>query len=230
SELFGHARGAFTGADRNRAGVFESAHGGTVFLDEIGDLPLSAQGLLLRVLQEGEVRPLGESRPRKVDVRVLAATHRDLSAMVAERTFRQDLYFRLRGGSVTLPPLRDRGADVLLLAERFLSGNGRLSQAARDRLLGYSWPGNVRELQNVLSVAEALAGGGTIEEQHLELPESSSFQDGSDSSYHQQVDDLRRRLIAESVEKHGRNLSEIARQLGMSRQAVSYLMKRLKVS
>jgi DNA-binding NtrC family response regulator len=243
SELFGHARGAFTGADRSRQGVFETAHGGTVFLDEIGDLPLSAQGLLLRVLQEGEVRPLGESLPKKVSVRVIAATHRDLSAMVKERTFRQDLYFRLRVGSVTLPPLRQRGEDVLLLAERFLSrlsqaaqtsragaGAPRLSQAACSKLLGYSWPGNVRELQNVLSVGAALAGNGLIDARHLELPESpQASEDLSGGSYHEQVDILRRRLLAESIEKHGRNLSEVARDLGVSRQAVSYLLKRLKV-
>ena len=230
SELFGHARGAFTGADRSRKGVFETAHGGTVFLDEIGDLPLSAQGLLLRVLQEGEVRPLGEPLPKKVSVRVLAATHRDLSAMVKERSFRQDLYFRLRVGSVTLPPLRERGEDVLLLAERLLSRKGRLSQAARSRLLGYSWPGNIRELQNVLSVGAALAGNGLIEARHLELPDlPPASEDVSGGSYHEQVDVLRRRLLAESIERHGRNLSEVARDLGVSRQAISYLMKRLKV-
>jgi two-component system NtrC family response regulator len=231
SDLFGHARGAFTGADRSRQGVFETAHGGTVFLDEIGDLPLSAQGLLLRVLQEGEVRPLGEAVPKKVNVRVLAATHRDLSAMVAEKTFRQDLYFRLRVGSVILPPLRDRGGDVLLLAERILARRGagpgaRLSREARSRLLGYGWPGNVRELQNVLSVAAALAGGGPIEADHLELPTATK---GPADSYHEQIDALRRRLLLQSLARQGRNLSEVARDLGVSRQAVSYLMKRLKI-
>jgi two-component system NtrC family response regulator len=238
SDLFGHARGAFTGADRSRQGVFETAHGGTVFLDEIGDLPLSAQGLLLRVLQEGEVRPLGEAVPKKVNVRVLAATHRDLSAMVAEKTFRQDLYFRLRVGSVVLPPLRERGGDVLLLAERILARRGtvpgtRLSREARSRLLGYGWPGNVRELQNVLSVAAALAGGGPIEEGHLELPELPEPADpqgaAAEGSYHEQIDALRRRLLLRSLARQGRNLSEVARDLGVSRQAVSYLMKRLKI-
>ncbi|MES1245369.1 MAG: sigma 54-interacting transcriptional regulator [Acidobacteriota bacterium] len=232
SELFGHARGAFTGADRSRQGVFETAHGGTVFLDEIGDLPLSAQGLLLRVLQEGEVRPLGEPLPKKVSVRVIAATHRDLSAMVEERTFRQDLYFRLRVGSVTLPPLRERGEDVLLLAERFLFRLGadasRLSRAARSKLIGYSWPGNVRELQNVLSVAAALAGNGPIEARHVELA-GSPDEDLNETSYHQQLDDLRRRLLVRALEHRGRNLSEVARYLGLSRQAVSYMMKRLKI-
>ncbi len=232
SDLFGHARGAFTGADRSRQGFFETAHGGTVFLDEIGDLPLSAQGLLLRVLQEGEVRPLGEAVPRKVNVRVLAATHRDLSVMVAEKTFRQDLYFRLRVGSVTLPPLRERGKDVLILADRFLArhagkpGKPVLSKEARTRLLDHDWPGNIRELQNVLSVALALAGDGTIEPVHLELPASSPLPEGS---YHQELDSLRRRLLSRALERNRRNLSEVARHLGLSRQAVSYLMKRLKI-
>jgi DNA-binding NtrC family response regulator/tetratricopeptide (TPR) repeat protein len=229
SDLFGHARGAFTGADRSRAGVFETAHGGTVFLDEIGDLPLSAQGLLLRTLQEGEIRPLGETLPKKVNVRIVAATHRDLSAMVAEKMFRQDLYFRLRVGSVTLPPLRERGEDALLLAERFLSRRDpvpRLSREARARLLDYDWPGNVRELQNVLSVAAALAGDGPIETAHLELPRAADLAGGF---YHQEVDALRRRLLLRALEKQGRNLSEVARHLGLSRQAVSYLMKRLKI-
>ncbi|MFP5287453.1 MAG: sigma-54 interaction domain-containing protein, partial [Thermoanaerobaculia bacterium] len=224
SDLFGHARGAFTGADRSRQGVFESANGGTVFLDEIGDLPLSAQGLLLRVLQEGEVRPLGETLPRKVNVRVLAATHRDLGAMVSEKTFRQDLYYRLKVGSVSLPALRDRGEDVLLLAERFASRE--LSAAARALLLGHLWPGNIRELQNVLSLACALAGEGAIEPEHIELPETQTAPAGS---YHQQVEALRRRLITAALARHGNNHAEAARELGLSRQSISYLIRQLRL-
>lgn len=229
SDLFGHARGAFTGADRSRQGVFESANGGTVFLDEIGDLPLSAQGLLLRVLQEGEVRPLGETLPRKVNVRVLAATHRDLGAMVSEKTFRQDLYYRLKVGSVSLPALRDRGEDVLLLADRFLSHHDpapALSNEVRALLLGHLWPGNIRELQNVLSLAAALAGEGAIEPEHLELPETRTAPAGS---YHQQVEALRRRLITEALARHGNNHAEAARELGLSRQSISYLIRQLRL-
>ena len=224
SDLFGHARGAFTGADRIRQGVFESANGGTVFLDEIGDLPLSAQGLLLRVLQEGEVRPLGETMPRKVNVRVLAATHRDLAAMVIEKTFRQDLYYRLKVGSVSLPPLRDRGEDVLLLAERFASRP--LTPEARNRLLGHLWPGNIRELQNVLSLASALAGEEPIGAEHIELPEVGRALAGS---YHQQVEALRRKLISEALARHGSNQAEAARELGLSRQSISYLIRQLRL-
>jgi two-component system NtrC family response regulator len=237
SDLFGHARGAFTGADRDRKGVFETAHGGTVFLDEIGDLPLTAQGMLLRVLQEGEIRRLGESAPRKVDARVLAATHRDLGRMVEEGSFRRDLYYRLRVGCVELPPLRDRGEDVLLLADHFLSRSpspspsqspARLSRQARARLLSHRFPGNVRELQNVLAVAAALAGGGLIEPGHLELPSESPSEDrSSESSYHRQVEALRRRLVLEALEKHGGNRVEAARELGVSRQGLSYLIRQL---
>ncbi|HSL83108.1 MAG TPA: sigma 54-interacting transcriptional regulator, partial [Thermoanaerobaculia bacterium] len=236
SDLFGHVRGSFTGADRDRAGVFETAQGGTVFLDEIGDLPMSAQGMLLRVLQEGEVRRVGESLARTVDARVVAATHRDLQAMVAEGTFRQDLYFRLNVARVELPPLRDRGRDVALLAEHFL-GNGegdgdgarRLTAEARGRLLAHPWPGNVRELQNVLQVASALAGGGTVEARHLELPEATAPGPAPNGDYHARVEAYRRRLLEEALAASGGNQAEAARTLGLSRQAMSYLVKQLRL-
>jgi two-component system NtrC family response regulator len=233
SDLFGHVRGAFTGADRERAGVFESAQGGTVFLDEIGDLPAAAQGMLLRVLQEGEVRRLGESLPRKVDVRIVAATHRDLAAMVAAGSFRQDLYYRLKVGNVQLPPLRERGRDVVLLAERFLAAADergappRLSRAAAARLLAHRWPGNVRELQNVLAVAALLAAGGTIEPEHLDLPVVVRADGGRAPGYHDQIDELRRRLVSEALAASGGNQAAAARRLGVSRQALSYLVRQL---
>jgi DNA-binding NtrC family response regulator len=235
SDLFGHARGAFTGADRERKGVFETAHGGTVFLDEIGDLPLSAQGMLLRVLQEGEIRRLGESAARRVDVRVLAATHRDLLRMIEEGTFRRDLYFRLRVGCVEMPPLRDRGDDVLRLADRFLHTlrpPARLTREARVRLLAQRWPGNVRELENVLAVAAALAGGegmggNLIGIDHLELPEPAGGAPAG--SYHQQVESFRRGLIARAIAESDGNHAEAAGRLGISRQTVSYLVRQLGI-
>jgi len=237
SELFGHARGAFTGADRERKGVFETAHGGTVLLDEIGDLPARAQGMLLRVLQEGEIVRVGESEPRRVNVRVLAATHRDLARMVEEGTFRSDLYFRLRGGSVELPPLRDRGDDVIRLAEHFLrrlrndrsnrsDRSASLSGAVRASLLAHRWPGNVRELQNVMSLATTLAGEGPIEPEHLELPGSG---DSPRGSYHRQIDDLRRHLVGDALARYPNNFSEAARWLGVSRQTLSYLMRQFGI-
>lgn len=168
SELFGHKRGAFTGATHDRRGHFETAAGGTVFLDEIGDMPPSMQARLLRVLQEGEVIPLGDSRPRRVDVRILSATNRDLAAAVREGRFRDDLYFRLAAFPIRLPPLRDRREDLPLLIDHFLRqatarvsrSIGGVSGEAVERLTEYDWPGNVRELQNEIERAVTLGTDG----------------------------------------------------------------------
>ncbi len=237
SDLFGHVRGAFTGAERDRSGVFETAQGGTVFLDEIGDLPPSAQGMLLRVLQEGEVRRVGESLARKVDVRVVTATHRDLAGMVRTGSFREDLYYRLKVASVLLPPLRDRGDDVLLLARHLLgrlagpAAPPALSAAAQARLLAHSWPGNVRELGNVLAVASALAGGGPILPEHLDLPAPAGRPENDaaegPSEYHRRLDAFRRTMVAEALAEAGGNRAKAARRLGLSRQALSYLARQL---
>ena len=227
SDLFGHVKGAFTGADRDRAGIFEASLGGTVFLDEVGDLPLPAQGKLLRVLQEQEVRRLGESVPRKVDVRIVAATHRTLSSMVREGEFRRDLFYRLKVGSVVLPPLRKRGRDVLLLGEHFVVREGyQLSSDARRRLQSYSWPGNVRELRNTLEVAKALSEDYVIRPEHLELPDSDT---GAAIGYHEQVRQFRRDLVCEALRASGGNRSQAARSLGLSRQALSYLVRSLAI-
>jgi len=229
SELFGHARGAFTGADQPRVGVFETGRGGTVFLDEVGDLPLAAQGALLRVLQEKEVRRLGESLPRKVNVRVVAATNRALETMVEQGNFRQDLYFRLKVATVELPPLRDRGGDVLVLAERFLSEvrtrgrDARLSAEARRALTGHSWPGNVRELRNSLEAAAALAAGGAITPEHLDLRASTA--PTGEGDYHRQVDEFRRRLVRRALEAADGSLAGAARQLGVTRQFLSQFVR-----
>jgi len=243
SDLFGHVRGSFTGAVRDRAGVFETARGGTVFLDEIGDLPLRAQGFLLRVLQEGEVRRVGESLPRATDVRAVAATNRNLEKMVKEGDFRADLYYRLRVGSLSLPPLRERGNDVIELAERFLSRDAperrlTLAEDARRRLLEYAWPGNVRELRNTLSVAAAYAEGCEVGCEHLDLPYRAGDQartlrsGGSEDAgigYHEQVSNLRRRLVRDALREAGGNRAEAARTLGLTRQALSYLVRKLEL-
>lgn len=175
AEFFGYAKGAFTGALGERAGVFEEASGGTLFLDEIGDLALTAQTKLLRVLQEEEVVRIGENHPRAVDVRIVAATNRDLESMVAAGSFREDLYYRINVVAVSLPPLRDRGDDVLLLAEHFVREYAHkfnrsvtsLTSAARRALAAYAWPGNVRELMHAVERGVILAPGDTVDAAHL---------------------------------------------------------------
>jgi two-component system, NtrC family, response regulator AtoC len=168
SELFGHARGAFTGAQTSRRGLFEEASGGTLFLDEIGDLGPNLQSRLLRALQEGTVRRVGTNEPVSVDVRVVAATNRDLALAVKEGRFREDLFFRLNVVTIPIPPLRERREDILLLAEHFAHKHGRpdgaaaISPAARDHLVAYGWPGNVRELENVVARALALNPAGVV--------------------------------------------------------------------
>ncbi len=229
SELFGHVRGAFTGADQTRAGVFESARGGTVFLDEIGDLPLAAQGSLLRVLQEKEIRRLGESLPRQVDARVVAATNRDLEAMVEQGSFRQDLYFRLKVATVSLPPLRERGKDVLLLTDRFLAAirergrDVRLTPDGRRALESHSWPGNVRELRNVLEAAAALADDRLLPE-HLDLATTTPSRVEGD--YHHLIEGYRRRLIERALEASEGSLAGAARALGVTRQFLSQYVRK----
>lgn len=240
SDLFGHVRGAFTGADRDRAGVFETAQGGTVFLDEIGDLPLSAQGMLLRVLQESEVRRVGESLPRKIKARVVAATHRDLASMVVAGSFRNDLFFRLKVAHVALPPLAARLEDIPRLVEHFLakpSSRKRsvtISASALATLTRYPWPGNVRELENVLKVAAELAATehGRIETHHLELPEAvGSTRAASEvSDYHALVDAFRTKLIRDALAGASGNRAEAARRLKLTRQAFSYLARNLRIA
>jgi PAS domain S-box-containing protein len=180
SEFFGHEKGAFTGATQRREGRFALAHGGTIFLDEIGELPLELQGKLLRILQEGEFEPVGSSKTRRVNVRVIAATNRDLEQAVKDGTFREDLYYRLSVFPLRLPPLRERGEDVLVLAEKLIatlsrSMGGRahaLSDASRARLRSYHWPGNVRELRNVIERALITSAGGALDFAHV-LPDAA---------------------------------------------------------
>ncbi len=167
SELFGHGRGAFTGATGVHRGLFEAAHGGTLFLDEVAELPLPLQAKLLRALQDGEIRRVGESQAFGVDVRIVCATHRDLAARVRAGTFREDLYYRLKVLSVQVPPLRERRDDILPIACRLLARERTPAQgftdAARTALLAYAWPGNVRELENAVKHGAALAAGPLVE-------------------------------------------------------------------
>ncbi|HEV2489973.1 MAG TPA: sigma-54 dependent transcriptional regulator [Candidatus Acidoferrales bacterium] len=179
NELFGHERGAYTGAGARKIGKLELAHHGTIFLDEIGELPLAIQSKLLRVLEERRFERVGGTQSIDVDVRILVATNKDLQASVANKSFREDLYFRVASVPITIPPLRDRGDDVLLLAEHFLERFRRefrkprlcLADSALSRLRGYAWPGNVRELQNTIERAAILADGHEISSEDLQLPQ-----------------------------------------------------------
>lgn len=178
SELFGHVKGAFTGADRNKSGLFQEAHKGTIFLDEIGELPPSLQVKLLRVLQEGEIRPVGQNQSRKADVRVIAATARDLPAMVRHGQFREDLYYRLNVIAIHMPPLRERREDIPLLCHHFIEHFNKMLgrdikgivPAAMAGLLQHAWPGNVRELENALERAIVLSEGGYLQAEHFPFP------------------------------------------------------------
>jgi len=233
SELFGHARGAFTDARRARAGLFQEASGGTLFLDEIGDLAQLLQPKLLRALQEHTVRPVGGDREIPFDVRVIAATNRDLEEAVEQGRFRQDLYFRLNVIRVDVPPLRARGTDVVLLAQRFVDQHAGdaskrvsgLSAAAAERLLAYPWPGNVRELQNCIERAVALAEGDRIAV--ADLPESVREHRrsdvvllSSDSSQLVTLEEVERRYIRRVMEAVGGHRSKAARVLGLDRKTL----------
>jgi DNA-binding NtrC family response regulator len=233
SELFGALKGAYTGADRDRMGVFEAANNGTVFLDEIGDLELGFQLNLLRFLQEKEVRPLGSARGKKVDVRVVAATNRDLQKMVETGKFREDLWYRLNVVRVILPPLVERRGDVPLLAHYFLrkynerySQQAKLSESGLTVLENYSWPGNVRQLQHMLERLTILAPHGRIDEaavrEAIELTEPRDSV--SDSLADTEADQIRRVLAAT-----GGNKSRAAKILGIERKTLYRKLERMDV-
>lgn len=239
SELFGHAEGAFTGASRERAGLVESAAGGTFFLDEIGELPLPLQATLLRVLQEKEVRRLGESRRRRVDARFVFATNRDLDDLVRRGRFRTDLYYRIAGARLRVPPLRMRREDVVPLAAHFLEGavarSGRpapsLSGEAVRRLVSYGWPGNVRELRNEMERIAALHGHERIVRAGMLAPHVGNGGGGrggetrTGSTIPEAVERLERSMIREALARHGGNRTRAAAALGITRQG---LLKKLK--
>ena len=257
SELFGHVRGAFSGAMADRPGRIEAAEGGTLFLDEVGELPLAVQAKLLRTLQNGEIQRLGADRPRRVDVRVLAATNRPLREQVASGAFRADLYHRLSVYPVPIPPLRERGADTLLLAGRFLELNRarlglrslRLSAAAQAALQRYPWPGNVRELEHVISRAalKALSRGAgrndivTLEPALLDLDADlhgtsaapQPAQAASDASHAAEgplrdaVDACQRTAIRAALARHDGNWARAARALEVDASNLHKLARRL---
>ncbi|HZS35767.1 MAG TPA: sigma-54 dependent transcriptional regulator, partial [Polyangia bacterium] len=231
SELFGYKRGAFTDARSDRAGMFVEADGGTIFLDEIGDLTPALQAKLLRVLQEREIRPLGAARPEKVDVRVLSATNRDLAQRMSEGSFREDLFYRLNVIEVVLPPLRDRAEDVLPLAEHFLTEAAartgkrirNFTQAALKILLAYPWPGNVRELENVVERAVALAEGEQIGPD--DLPSQVRERRSTDVlagalARGLTLSELEREYINRVLQAEGGNKTRAAQRLGLDRKTL----------
>ena len=231
AELFGHARGAFTGADRDRKGLVEESSGGTLFLDEIGDLPLALQGKLLRVLQENEVRRLGETAVRRVDLRVLAATHRPLKEMAEAAAFRADLYFRLAGLELELPPLRERPVDLVRLMDVALRSRATLTREASSALRAWPWPGNVRELLAALEAAVALAAPGRVVGlEHLPraLRERSAGTPAA-RSYRAAVNAARVGAIQDALVETAGNRTRAARALGISRQSLLYEMKKLRI-
>jgi len=214
AELFGAEAGAYSGLHKSRIGRFELADGGTIFLDEIGNLPLAGQMKLLRVLQTGEFERLGSSQTRKVDVRVLSATNSDLAKAIASGQFRQDLYYRLNVVELTLPDLAQRPDDILPLARAFLQGQKPLSAAAEQLLLQYHWPGNVRELQNVCQRAALLAAGTAIQAADLGLPHAEL------AAAKRALDDVERVDIEQALAAAEGVIARAARTLGISRQAL----------
>lgn len=228
SELFGHGKGAFTGAATARRGLFEEADGGTLFLDEIGEMSLPLQAKLLRALQDGELRRVGENQSFSVDVRVICATHRNLRERVAEGRFREDLFYRLKVLTLEVPPLRERREDVLPLARHFLTQETTeaigFSAKAAERLLGYHWPGNVRELENVVKHGAALASGPEIlvedlPEELLQQASPSPLPSSSTTPF-RTLAEVEREHILRVLDACGGSQSEAARVLGVARNTL----------
>jgi transcriptional regulator with GAF, ATPase, and Fis domain len=256
SELFGHERGSFTGAERAREGLFEAAHQGTLFLDEVAEMSQAAQAKLLRVLADGEVTRIGSTRPRTVDVRVIAATHRDLKARVAEHTFREDLYYRVAVFPIAIPPLRVRREDIPELCEDFLRRAAielkiaprRVPEAALRRLMTYDFPGNIRELRNLIERACILANGEEISPEAFPPDAQSMTSNGNPAlreggrsddewiaSLPEAVDlrsllnSLERRLIQRALSGTGGAQAEAARRLGLSRSDLGYKLSKHEI-
>lgn len=248
SELFGHVKGAFTGADRDKKGLFELADGGSVFLDEVGEMPLSLQAKLLRVLQEGEIRPLGSNQPKMVNLRIISATHRNLQDMVKEGSFREDLFYRLHVFPIALPPLRERGEDIILLARHFLQKYanefGRelsdFSTDALQTLQSYHWPGNVRELQNevqraIISHMEgdivskaALSphiGGGNTPQADVVL-EALSLE----GTLKEMMEYLEKLLLGRALQENNHNKTQTAKKLGITREGLHKKLARYNMN
>jgi transcriptional regulator with GAF, ATPase, and Fis domain len=236
SELFGHVRGAYTGADHARPGKFRLAHGGSLFLDEVGELPLAVQPRLLRAVEQGEVEPVGGDGPVQVDVRLVAATNQDLPGLIAQGRFRQDLYDRLAVLTIQLPPLRERPKDILLLAGHFAQEAARrygrdlspgFSEAARRRLKNHAWQGNVRELRNVVTRAVLFSGGGLIREEDLAFTPYSSAPASANLAWGEGMPGSRPSAaqLKELLDSEGGNVSALSRRLQVCNKTIYRWLK-----
>jgi transcriptional regulator with PAS, ATPase and Fis domain len=240
SELFGYEKGAFTGANTSKPGKFEQADTGTVMLDEIGDVPASVQVKLLRVLQEREFERLGSNKTTHIDVRVIAATNRDLRAALEDGTFREDLYYRLNVVPIEIPPLRERKEDIPYLARHFVEKLGpetgdrvlNISDAAIDRLVQYSWPGNVRELENVIERSMVMASGDKLEATDIRL--DMNIRQRHSTAEHglpdgMSLDEYETALIKNALKQADGNKSQTARLLGLTRNALRYRLTQMGI-
>ena len=240
SELFGHEKGAFTGATQSRKGRFEEADGGTIFLDEVGELPLGVQAKLLRVLQDRQFERVGGNRSISVSIRIIAATNRDLAEMVEEGAFRQDLFYRLNVFPLMVPPLRERGNDIVTLAEHFVARYARetekritsISTSALNMLTRHDWPGNVRELENVVHRAVILAEDETIHSHDLPLALQSPalFEDNVPNGLEARLTSIEYEMIVEALRQQRGNMTEAAKALGLTRRTLGLRMKRFNLN
>jgi Nif-specific regulatory protein len=240
SELFGHEKGSFTGADSSRKGRFEEANGGTIFLDEVGELSLSMQAKLLRILQERSFERVGGNKTIKVNIRVIAATNRDLTVMVKEGTFREDLFYRLSVFPINIPPLRDRSSDIITLAEHFVNyyvkqfnkDIKRISSSVQEMLLVYSWPGNVRELENVIERAVILSEDNVIH--GYDLPLSLQTPISSSTTFNKglvaKLDSVEYEMIVEALTNNKGNMSLAAEELGLTRRILGLRMEKFAIN
>jgi Nif-specific regulatory protein len=240
SELFGHERGAFTGAVNQRKGRFELAHGGTIFLDEIGDLSPHTQVKILRVLQEKEFERVGSTSPVKTDVRIIAATHRNLEDLVQKGTFRHDLFYRLNVFPVRIPPLRERREDILLLADYFVEKYSgihnrtvlRISTPAIDMMMVYHWPGNVRELENCIERAVLMSDDGAIHGYHLPPTLQTAEESGTAhaGALEATLGNIERELITDALKSSRGNMAEAARALGLTERIMGLRVKKYRIN
>ena len=236
SELFGHIKGSFTGATSDNEGLFKAANGGTLFLDEIADLPLTMQVKLLRVIQEKSIRAVGAQREESIDVRIISASHKDLDAMVAEGSFRQDLYYRINVIGVAVPPLVERAGDIPQLVDYLIekynydnTARVSISDAALAALSSYSFPGNVRELENILERALALCENDRIEVVDLQLPETAAGNGEKQPSLGEMTQNLEKEHIISALEDNRWNQSATARALGLTLRQLRYRIDKLKL-